>query len=69
MTVFKKIDFASGANREDGRYWEFSEPVPAWTKPSWTVRVNKAELHELFLAMLQEFTRIPHTQTDYNKGD
>lgn len=58
MTVFNKIDFASGAD-DNGHYWEFSQPVPDRVKPAWTVRVTKRELYELFLAILTEFTRMP----------
>jgi hypothetical protein len=58
MSVFKKIDFAGGAD-EGGLYWEFSEPVPSRVKPSWCVRLTKDELWELFLTLLWEFTRMP----------
>lgn len=60
-SVFFKISFASGADKY-GAYWEFCESNTEnkWGfKPAWTVRLRKHELHELFLAILGEFTRMP----------
>jgi hypothetical protein len=69
MTVFDKIGFVAGAT--DGEhYWEFEEPNKDnkyHFKPSWTVRLTREELYELFLTILTEFTRMPLNRDEDQK--
>jgi len=66
MTVFNKITLAAGGD-ENGHYWDLEDAQGeiSWSHlghgriPRWSVRLSRAELYELFLTILGEFTRMP----------